>query len=165
MSHTSPSLTPRSSSLNMASTSAVAAGGDSRARPFLSSPTSHLAERGDDCYETPAVAVHALLRHVHLPRRIWEPAAGSGHIVDVLRGAEHQVLGSDLIDYGRPDFFSRHRALLGRNFIGCDIAHDQAAPRAIARSDPSAFLRNFAEAQMRIRAGGAAKGRNGETSK
>jgi hypothetical protein len=69
------------------------------------------SERGHDCYSTPAVAVEALLRTETLPHRLWEPACGRGNIVDVLRARGHQVIGSDLIDYGRPDFFS------GRDFF------------------------------------------------
>jgi hypothetical protein len=38
------------------------------------------AERGLDLYETPAVAVEALLRVERLPHRIWEPACGRGAI-------------------------------------------------------------------------------------
>jgi hypothetical protein len=35
-----------------------------------------------------------------------------GHIVDVLRRHGHRVIGSDLVDYGRPDFFARRDFLL-----------------------------------------------------
>src|SRR5690349_18267346 len=48
-----------------------------------------LADRKDDLYETPDVAVHALLRVEKLPHHIWEPACGPGRIVNVLRGAGH----------------------------------------------------------------------------
>jgi len=58
------------------------------------------AERGLDLYETPAVAVEALLRVEKLPHRIWEPAAGKGAIVRVLRGAGHHVVASDVFNYG-----------------------------------------------------------------
>lgn len=58
------------------------------------------AERGHDLYETPPVAVHALLEHEWLPQRIWEPACGPGSIVRVLRAAGHDVTATDLIDYG-----------------------------------------------------------------
>ena len=44
-----------------------------------------LAERGLDLYETPAVAVEALLRVEKIPHRVWEPASGRGAIVNVLR--------------------------------------------------------------------------------
>ena len=40
-----------------------------------------LAERGDDLYETPAVATEALLRFEQLPEIVWEPACGPGSIV------------------------------------------------------------------------------------
>jgi hypothetical protein len=59
-------------------------------------------ERGFDLYETPAVAVEALLRVERLPHRIWEPAAGHGAIANVLRAHGHEVLAADLIDYGIP---------------------------------------------------------------
>jgi len=61
-----------------------------------------LAERGQDLYQTPPVAVEALLRTEKLPYRIWEPAAGRGAIVNVLRAAGHDVIATDLIDYGIP---------------------------------------------------------------
>ncbi len=62
-----------------------------------------LAERGDDLYETPDVAVHALMRAERLPKVIWECACGPGRIVNVLRGAGHFVYATDLVDYGCPD--------------------------------------------------------------
>lgn len=67
-----------------------------------------LAERGHDLYETPDVAVEALLRVERLPHRIWEPAAGRGAIVRVLlRRAGHAVIASDVADYGFPLDFVR----------------------------------------------------------
>ena len=58
-------------------------------------------ERGHDLYETPSVAVEALLRVLALPRgAIWEPASGRGAIANVLRAHGHHVVCSDLIDYG-----------------------------------------------------------------
>lgn len=59
-----------------------------------------LADRGDDLYETPDVAVRALLRVERLPHVIWEPACGPGAIVNVLRAAGHHIIASDLVDYG-----------------------------------------------------------------
>jgi len=56
------------------------------------------AERGLDLYETPSVAVEALLRVEQLPHSIWEPAAGRGAIVRVLRNHSHNVVASDVHD-------------------------------------------------------------------
>src|SRR3954467_12228483 len=56
---------------------------------------SPLRDHPDDCYDTPACAVHALLTVEKLPRRIWEPACGTGNIVKVLRRAGHDVLATD----------------------------------------------------------------------
>src|ERR1700730_18238467 len=58
-----------------------------------------LKERGDDLYESPPEAVHALLRAERLPPVIWEPACGPGAIVKVLRAAGHTVVATDLVDY------------------------------------------------------------------
>ena len=73
-----------------------------------------LADRADDLYETPAVAVEALLRVEPLPHHLWEPAAGRGAIVNVLRAAGHAVLASDLVDYGEPTHFARRDFLMER---------------------------------------------------
>jgi hypothetical protein len=63
------------------------------------------SERGADLYETPACAVEALLRVERLPHWIWEPAAGRGAIVKVLRDHGHAAIASDIIDYGFPLHF------------------------------------------------------------
>jgi hypothetical protein len=81
-----------------------------------------LAERGDDAYMTAPCATEALLRHERLPRRLWEPACGDGTgILDVLRAAGHEVIGSDLVDYRRPDCFYRRDFLMERKAPdGCE---------------------------------------------
>lgn len=71
-----------------------------------------LADRRDDLYETPSVAVEALLRVLRLPHHLWEPACGRGKIVDVLRAAGHEVVASDLVDYGNPTHFYRRDFLM-----------------------------------------------------
>jgi len=81
-----------------------------------------LSERGDDAYMTPPCATEALLRHVTLPHRLWECACGDGTgILDPLRAAGHEVIGSDLVDYGRPDVFWRRDFLMERKVPdGCE---------------------------------------------
>jgi hypothetical protein len=101
-----------------------------------------LAERGHDCYSTPAVAVEALLRVEELPHRLWEPAAGRGNIVDVLRAHGHEVIGSDLIDYGRPDLFSGRDFLLERKLPdGCE---------GIVTNPPFRIAAQFVEHALRL---------------
>lgn len=58
-----------------------------------------LSERGLDCYQTPAVAVEALLKVEDIPECIWEPACGPGAIVNVLRAAGHTVMATDVAHY------------------------------------------------------------------
>lgn len=62
----------------------------------------HSAElRGSELYPTPPQLTEALLRVETLPTVLWEPAAGLGHMSDVLLKAGHEVYSSDIIDYGR----------------------------------------------------------------
>jgi hypothetical protein len=80
-----------------------------------------LRERKDDLYETPACVTHALLEVERLPRRIWEPAAGRGAIVKVLRAVGHEVVATDLISYGQPDQAARRDFLLEQHAPdGCE---------------------------------------------
>jgi hypothetical protein len=83
-------------------------------------------DRSNDLYETPECATLALLRAESLPHRIWEPACGRGAIVNVLRAAGHEVVASDLVDYGVPvtcpgyrnvDFLMERRAPEGTEAI------------------------------------------------
>jgi hypothetical protein len=73
-----------------------------------------LSERGDDLYETPDVAVHALMRAEELPQVIWECACGPGRIVNVLRAAGRYVYATDLVDYGCPESEARIDFLMER---------------------------------------------------
>lgn len=66
-----------------------------------------LAERGLDLYQTPAVAIEALLRVEQIPHMVWEPATGRGAIAEVLRARGHAVICSDIADYGFPLHFQR----------------------------------------------------------
>jgi hypothetical protein len=80
-----------------------------------------LSERGDDAYMTPPCATWALLQRATLPYCLWEPACGDGTgILDPLRVARHEVIGSDLVDYGRPDCFWRRDFLMEQLPPGCE---------------------------------------------
>jgi hypothetical protein len=79
-------------------------------------------DRGLDLYETPIVAVQALLRVETLPRNIWEPAAGRGAIVHVLRSDGFVVTASDIHSYDFPldferDFLTETHAPTGTQLI------------------------------------------------
>jgi hypothetical protein len=73
-----------------------------RGRRLRLNATHSLEERGNDAYFTHPVAVHSLicLERQYLPRRVLEPAAGEGAIVNVLCGYGYTVTASDIVDYG-----------------------------------------------------------------
>lgn len=74
-----------------------------------------VSERKDDLYETPDVAVHALLNVELVPDVVWEPACGPGAIVRELRAKGRTVIAHDLIDYGCPDSIGGRDFLLERS--------------------------------------------------
>jgi hypothetical protein len=59
--------------------------------------------RGNDCHETPAEAVHPLLKVETISDPVWEFACGPGAIVLELRASGRTVIATDLVDYGCPD--------------------------------------------------------------
>jgi len=94
-----------------------------------------MREHRGDCYDTPPVAVHALLKVEKLPHRIWEPACGTGNIVKILRAAGHEVVATDLNDRGCPDSIDRIDFLLPCTAF-CD---------AIVTNPPFALAQQFVE--------------------
>ena len=74
-----------------------------------------LSERGDDFYETPPYATSALCGAEELPHWNWEPCAGNGAIVRVLRDRGHAVVASDIVSrefdlHFVADFFTLKKA-------------------------------------------------------
>jgi len=102
------------------------------------------AERGHDLYETPAVAVEALLRVLALPSgAIWEPACGRGAIANVLRAHGHRVVCTDLIDYGADS-----TAIYGVDFLKTtEVPADVAC---ILTNPPFKLINKFIDHALRL---------------
>ncbi len=99
------------------------------------------AERGVDLYETPDVAVEALLRvEPNIPKLVWEPACGRGRIVRVLGRHLHKVIASDIVDYGQP---------LVLDFLGPDGSEvDDIKTDCILTNPPFRFAQQFVETAL-----------------
>jgi hypothetical protein len=97
-----------------------------------------LKEHRGDFYDTPHVAVHALLKVEKLPKQIWEPAAGAGNVVEVLRAAGHNVFATDLNDRGCRDCLTRIDFLLPV----------RAEVDAIVTNPPYALAQQFVETAL-----------------
>lgn len=105
-----------------------------------------ISERGNDLYQSPPEAVHALLKAENVPHRVWEPACGPGSIVRVLRNSGRDVLATDLVDYASPD-----QDAAGVDFLIPGIAeshHDGG--RAIITNPPFKNARAFVERALAI---------------
>jgi hypothetical protein len=98
------------------------------------------AERGVDLYETPPVAPEALVSVEKTPHMVWEPAAGPGTIVHILRAHGHAVIASDIIDYGGLHF--------ARDFPG-EIGMP-AGVEAIVTNPPFRLAEAFVEHALQI---------------
>lgn len=71
-------------------------------------------DRKDDLYETPDVAVQALLKIESIPLCVWDCCCGPGAITRVLRNTGRAVIATDLVDYGCPDSLAKRDFLMER---------------------------------------------------
>lgn len=75
----------------------------------------HPSRAAYEFYPTPPEATRALLAAESFDGDIWEPACGNGWISEVLIGAGHSVVSTDLVDYGYGqagrDFLAERKAL------------------------------------------------------
>lgn len=55
---------------------------------------------GRDFYATPAWVTEALLRHIRLRGKVWEPCCGDGAMSTVLAAGGHEVVSTDIADRG-----------------------------------------------------------------
>lgn len=56
----------------------------------------------NEYYPTPAIGTLCLLRNHDVPNKLWEPAAGRGHIAKELIRNGHEVIATDLFSYDDP---------------------------------------------------------------
>lgn len=92
-------------------------------------------ERGPELYPTPDEVTLALLAAEPLPQRLWEPAAGMGHMARALKIKHHDVFATELHDYrniveGAPPI------LVGMDFLKADFRS------LVPRWDPEAIVTN-----------------------
>ncbi len=69
-------------------------------RAAVGTDSATRAERGNNLYETPRVAMETLLSFMRFSKQVLEPACGKGAISSVLEEAGYEVCLSDLVDYG-----------------------------------------------------------------
>ncbi|MGO8918019.1 MAG: hypothetical protein ACLQJR_19115 [Stellaceae bacterium] len=103
--------------------------------------------RGLDLYETPRIAVEALLAVEQLPEVIWEPAAGRGAITRVLEAAGFDVISSDIVGYEFPLDFVADFLTCEQAPRGCTAAltnppyqHAEAFVRHALKLAPNVFM-------------------------
>lgn len=114
--------------------------------------THTMAERGPDLYPTPPAVTRALLGVERLPRVLWEPAAGMGHMAAVLVEAGHEVIASDLHDYGRLVPGSP-RILTGVDFLSAGVEAVRRArwePECIVTNPPFSLAAEFVRVGLSI---------------
>jgi hypothetical protein len=99
----------------------ITGGGNLRAAIGTDSATA--AERGNNLYETPVEAVHTLLALERFSKIVREPACGRGAISRMLEAAGHNVILSDIVDYGTADRFGEVQGV--GDFLRSTVTHKQ----------------------------------------
>jgi hypothetical protein len=105
-----------------------------------------LADRGHDLYETAPEITRALLEVEPLPLHIWEPAAGRGAVVAVLREHGHNVVASDIADHGGPPFTPP--SYLNRDFLAERVA--PAGTECILTNPPYKLAADFVRHALKL---------------
>lgn len=72
----------------------------SNLRAAVGTASASKEDRGDNFYQTPAVATLALLALESFSQTVWEPACGHGAISRILEQQDYDVILSDLVDRG-----------------------------------------------------------------
>lgn len=93
------------------------------------------SDRGLDAYFTPPEATLSLLAIEPVPSRIWEPACGDGAISKLLLKAGHNVVSSDIHNYG-------FKGTLEANYLKC---FDKTGVQGIITNPPFKLAQEFAE--------------------
>jgi hypothetical protein len=92
---------------------------------------SGYVRQANDSYETPAWVTDALVPHISkLALHVWEPAAGSGQMVDALSNAGFRVTGTDITT--------------GVDFLECNAMPSDAI-QAICTNPPYTHAQTFIE--------------------
>lgn len=99
-------------------------------------------DRGKELYETPTVAIEALLANEPLPHHIWEPACGRGAIVDMLRARGHTVWATDLHDLGCRE------SQFNMDFL--QVKQSRIDVEAIVTNPPYRLAQQFVETAMAL---------------
>jgi hypothetical protein len=99
-------------------------------------------DRKNQLYETPAVAVRALLAYEKVDDVVWEPACGPGAIVKVLRETGRTVIATDLKPYGLEDSQSQIDFLKQKNAPG--------GCKAIVTNPPFELADKFVEKALEL---------------
>ncbi|EPE95730.1 DNA translocase FtsK [Rhizobium grahamii] len=72
-------------------------------RAAIGTASAPREDRGDNFYQTPAVATRTLLAFESFSSTVWEPSCGLGAISKVLQEQGYDVILSDLVDRGTAD--------------------------------------------------------------
>lgn len=116
-------------------------------RASIGTKTATNEERGNNLYETPPEAVHALLAIEEFGSTIWEPACGRGAISKMLEAAGHHVVISDLVDYSTADQYGEIQQV--RDFLESKPKEFSAMGDIVTNPPYGALLNRFVAHALR----------------
>lgn len=82
-----------------------------------------------ECFETPAELTRAILQVELLTRHVWDPCCGTGGMARVLSAAGHQVVATDIFDWGYGE--GGRDFLLEEQLLGATIVMNPPFSRAV----------------------------------
>ncbi len=120
---------------------------EQRSLPFRSREihNSGYVRENNDFYATPDWVTEALLRHFKPRGGVWEPCCGTGAISEVVAGHGHEVVSTDIADYGygKPgvDIFSRSTMPKGCLCLITNPPYGETGTQRNQDRSPAAMLR------------------------
>jgi hypothetical protein len=101
----------------------------------MSQRVSGYERKERDSYETPAWVTEVIVKYINGNHCVWEPAAGSGKMVEALRRHGMEVIGTDIT--------SGHDFLSAPGLCNSDVT-------AILTNPPYVLAREFIERALRL---------------
>lgn len=105
-------------------------------------------ERGDDFYQTPREAIHALLCVEQFSQGIWEPSCGHGAISKPMEDAGYDLTLSDLVDRGCADAFGCMQETI--DFLATGADSDEPFDCDIVTNPPFGIVNEYIQHALLI---------------
>lgn len=117
-------------------------------RGKLGTQSASKEERGDDFYQTPREAIHALLCVEQFQQSVWEPSCGHGAISKPMEDAGYDLTISDSVDRGCADAFGCMQETI--DFLATGADSDEPFDCDIVTNPPFGIVNEYIQHALLI---------------